>query len=222
MTHHTRLPVLIVAVLMLLAISGGTASAATPARTAAAAVTGEFAGNAGHLAGIGLSTNGRRVIAYLCNGKRRHISLAQWFRGPVTRNHIDITNAKGTRLAATATAHAITGTVTLKDGRSAHFTARVITHPGHYHYYGLFRSEETFKGVHYLGGWIFVPRRLVGAPAGTPRTQPGPPFLPRDGGAGIINERTGALIVSPRLHKGTVTVPGLGKFRLTACRQAHC
>ncbi len=130
MTRLRRSPVLIVAALTLLAIGGGTAAAATRTPTAAALVQGEFAGNAGHLAGIGVSTNGRRVIAYLCNGTSRHISLAQWFTGPVTRNRIDITNAHGTHLVATASAYAITGTVTLKDGRSAHFTARLIAHPG--------------------------------------------------------------------------------------------
>jgi hypothetical protein len=220
MMHLRRSPVLIVVIFVLLAVCGGTVSAATSARTAAAVVKGEFGGNAGHLAGISLSTNGRQAIAYLCNGTFRHVSLAEWFHGPVTRDRIDITNSDGARLVATASALAITGTVTLKDGRSAHFTARLIVDAGEY--FGLFRSEETFKGVHYLGGWIFVPRGLVSALAGTPSTQPGPPFLPREGGAGIINERTGALIVSPPRHKGTVTVPGLGRFRLTACRDGHC
>jgi hypothetical protein len=144
MTHLRRSPVLLVAVLLLLAIGGGPVSAATtPARAAAAVVKGEFAGNAGHLAGIALSTNGRQVIAYVCNGTFRHVSLAQWFHGRVTRDRIDITNAGGARLVAKVSAHAITGTVTLKGGRSAHFTARLIPHPGNY--FGLFRSEKTVR-----------------------------------------------------------------------------
>ena len=70
-------PVLIVVSIMLLAACGGTAfsssvshtPAAAPTATAAALVKGEFAGAAGSLAGVGLSTNGRQVIAYLCDGK---------------------------------------------------------------------------------------------------------------------------------------------------------
>lgn len=137
MTHLTRSPILIVAI-MLLAACDGTASpspvthtpAAAPAATAAALVKGEFAGDAGRLAGIGLSTNGRQVIAYLCNGTGQHVSLAQWFQGPVTSTGIDITNAHGAHLVATVSAHAIIGAVTLTDGRSAPFTARLIPDPG--------------------------------------------------------------------------------------------
>lgn len=91
---------------------------------------GEFAGDAGSLAGIGLSANGRQVTAYLCNGTSRHVSLAQWFKGPVTSNGIDITDAHGAHLVATVSAQAITGTVALKDGRPAPFTARLIPDPG--------------------------------------------------------------------------------------------
>jgi len=46
--------------------------------------------------------------------------------------------------------------------------------------------------------------------------------VPR-GADAIINEQTGALIVSPPLtNTVSVTVPGLGTFRLTHCLQAHC
>lgn len=197
--------------------------------TAAALVKGEFAGDAGRLAGIGLSTNGRQVIAHLCNGTGQHVSLAQWFQGPVTSTGIDITNAHGAHLVATVSAHAILGAVTLTDGRSAPFTARLIPDPGSG--YGLFRSEETFNGVRCLGGWIFTPLRLASARTGT-GTQasltsvmvPMPVCCPpRAGGAGIINEQTGALIVSPLAGStASVTIPGLGTFRLTPCREAQC
>jgi hypothetical protein len=153
-----RGPVLIVAVSMLLAACGGTAasvnhSAAAIPTTSTALVKGEFVGDAGGLAGIALSTNGQQVIAYLCDGDAHQLSLAEWFRGPVTSSGIDITNAHGAHLVAAVSAQAITGTVTLKDGRSAAFSARLLLDPGSD--YGLFRSEETFNGVQYLGGWIF-------------------------------------------------------------------
>jgi hypothetical protein len=46
---------------------------------------------------------------------------------------------------------------------------------------------------------------------------------PNPGAAGIINEQTGALIIShPVDNIVSVTVPNLGTFRLTPCRQAQC
>jgi hypothetical protein len=222
-----------VAIITLLAAAcGGTASpaahTAAPAATTAARVKGEFVG-ADHLAGIALSTNGRQVIAYFCNGTFRHISLAEWFTGLVTSTGIDITNAHGARLVATVTAQAITGTVTLKDGTSAPFTARVIPHPGSGKY-GLFRSEETFNGVRYLGGWMFNPVPLASARTGTgtEATLAGLMVsmptccIPDAGGDGIINEQTGALIVTPPVDGASVTVPNVGTFQLTPCRKARC
>ena len=235
MTHLTRRPVLIFAFILLLTACGGTASSssvthtptAAPTATAAALVRGEFAGDAGSLAGIGLSTNGRQVIAYLCDGEPQHISLAQWFQGPVTSTGIDITNAHGAHLVAAVSAQAITGTVTLKDGRSAPFTARLISAPGSD--YGLFRSEETFNGVHYLGGWIIPPPQLASARAGTGTEAslasvmvPMPVCCVPNERGGILDERTGALIVSPPFDGVSVTVPDVGTFLLTPCREAQC
>ena len=139
--------------------------------------------------------------------------------------------AHGAHLVATVTAQAITGTVTLKDGRSAPFTARLLPDPGRT--YGLFRSEQTFHGVRYLGGWILNPpsfasaRVGAGASAGVSLTAallPDPVgFHPLRGGIGIINEQTGALIVSPLLDNlVSVTVPGVGTFPLTHCLRARC
>jgi hypothetical protein len=244
MTHIKCSPVLIVAASLLLAACGGTASsssvthtpAAAPTATAAALVKGEFVGDAGQLAGIALSTNGQQVIAYLCDGGYQHVSLAEWFKGPVTSTGIDITNAHGVHLVATVSAQAITGTVTLTDGTSAPFTARLLPAPGRI--YGLFRSEETFHGVRYLGGWIFNPPHFASARTGTGTSSvsltsvmvPMPVCcnpccngLGRVEGVGIINEQTGKLVVSPLVEKlASVTVPGLGTFQLTLCREAQC
>ena len=170
-----------------------------------------------------------QVIAYMCDGTGQHVSLAEWFKGPVTSNGIDITNAHGAHLAATVSAQAITGTVTFKDGRSAPFTARLLPDPGTG--YGLFRSEETFHGVRYLGGWIFNPPHFASARTGTgtqasltSKVLPMPHCCdPNPGAAGIINEQTGALIISPPVDNiASVTVPDLGTFQLTPCREAQC
>jgi hypothetical protein len=231
-------PILILAFIILLAACGSTASSVTPAAssatptaTAAALVKGEFAGDAGQLAAIGLSTNGRQVTAYLCNGTARHVSLEQWFTGPVTSNDINITNAHGAHLVATTSAQAITGTVTLKDGRSSPFTARLLP-PGSP--YGLYRSEETFNGVHYLGGFI-VNRQAFGSPPAGSQASLAAAVFPLMIGpepewrGGIINEQTGALIAVPPMSASppmgtqfTATVPGLGTFLLTQCHAAHC
>jgi hypothetical protein len=236
MPHLTRSPVLIAGVILLLAACGSTApsSPATHSPTAAtpaALVRGEFVGDAGQLAGIALSTNGRQVVAYICDGNARYLSLAEWFKGPVTSTGIDITNAHGVHLTATVRAQAITGTVTLKDGTQVAFTAHLLPAPGSD--YGLFRSEETFDGVHFLGGWIFNPPHFASARTG-PGTSgislasvmfPMPTCCLPEGnirGAGIINEQTGALIKSPTVDGVSVTVPGLGVFRLTPCREARC
>jgi hypothetical protein len=45
---------------------------------------------------------------------------------------------------------------------------------------------------------------------------------PADRGDGIIDEQTGALIKSPPVDGDSVTVPGLGTFQLTPCREAQC
>ena len=174
------------------------------------------------------------MIAYLCDGDAHQLSLAEWFNGPVTGTGtgIDITNAHGAHLVAAVTAQAITGSVTLQDGRSASFTARLLPDPGRDNY-GLFRSEETFNGVRYLGGWIFNPPHFADFRTGT-GTQASGVYLdsvmvpmpvccaPDDRGAGIINEQTGALIKSPPVDGDSVTVPGLGTFQLTPCREAQC
>jgi hypothetical protein len=238
-THLNRSPVLIVTLIFLLAACGSTASSssatqtptAAPTATAATLVKGEFVGDAGRLAGIALSTNGQQVIAYLCDGNAQYLSLAEWFKGPVTSSGIDITNAHGAHLVAAVSAPAITGTVTLKDGRSVAFTARLLPDPGSD--YGLFRSEETFNGVHYLGGWIFNPPHFASARTGTGTSGisltsemvPMPTCCLPNGnirGAGIINEQTGALIKSPSVDGVSVTVPDLGTFQLTPCREAQC
>jgi hypothetical protein len=239
MTRYARGPVLIVAAILLLVACGTAAPSSsgthTPTVATPALVKGEFVGTAGHLAGIALSTNGVQVIAYLCNGGYQYVSLAEWFKGPVTGSGIDITSAHGVHLVATVSARAITGTVSLKDGTSAPFTARLLPDPRRI--YGLFRSEETFDGVRYVGGWIFNPPHFASAWKGkgisgvslTSVILPMPtcclPCCNEHGaeGVAIIDEQTGKLIVSPVVENlASVTVPSLGTFQLTPCREAQC
>jgi hypothetical protein len=194
-------------------------------------VKGEFVGDAGHLAGIGLSTNGQQVIAYLCNGTARHVTLEQWFSGPVTSTGIDISNSHGAHLVATVTAQDIAGTVTLADGRSLPFTARLLP-PGSP--YGLYRSEGAFNGMHYLGGFIVDRRAFASPPAGSKASLTAAVYPLMIGPepewrGGIIDEQTGTLIPVPPLMTSpptgapfSVSVPGVGTFQLSHCHQAQC
>ncbi len=227
MLHLKRSPMLILSLAILLVACGSMPSSVLPTATTAALMKGEFVGDASNLAGIALSTNGQRVIAYVCDGTDKHISLAEWFSGPVTNNGIDLTNAHGAHLVAALSAQAITGTVTLKDGRSAPFTARLLPHPGSD--YGLFRSEQTMGGVRYLGGWMFNPAGFARISVGgedylASALVPFPTCcIPDAGGFGIINEQTGALIFGPFPDSFTnATIPHLGTFRLTPCRLGQC
>ena len=218
MTHPERSPVLIGALIMLLAACGGTASSAgtpaastaTPVATVAALVRGEFAGHTGAV-GIALSTNGTQVVAYICNGTPKSVTLAQWFSGPVTDGTIAITNLHGTHLAATVTATAITGTITFKNGSATAFTANLVKG----YVYGLYRSEETYNGTQYLAGWI------ISDPTG-PCCCIGVSHDRIEGG--ILVVKTGALIPSPMLTTNTasVTVPGVGTFKPARCVQSEC
>ena len=213
----------LLALAMLLAACGSTTSSATSTVTPTP-VKGEFVESLS-LGGFALSTDGQQVIAYLCDGTPAHLSLAEWFKGTVTKNTLDITNAHGSHLVATLTPQEVTGTITLKDGRSSALAAHSIPNPGSDS--GLVRSEQTFNGVRYLGGWILPPAGFASAPLG------GEDFLagalvpsitccnPEDRG-GIINEQTGALILTPDFNGDSVTVAKLGTFRLTLCRLGAC
>lgn len=228
MKHLKRNTGLILALLLVLTMGlsacGSTASSVTPTATAPTLVKGEFVGNPS-LGAFALSTDGQQVIAYLCDGTVAHLSVAEWFKGTVTKNRIDITNAHGSHLVAALTPQAVTGTIILKDGHSSPLTAHSIPNPGSD--YGLVRSEETFNGVRYLGGWILPPPATAGAPLGGEDFLAGAlvPFItccnPEDRG-GITNEQTGALILTPDFDGDSVTVANLGTFRLTQCRLGAC
>ena len=96
---------LLFALTMLLAACGSNTSSATPTL-----VKGEFVEYL-NLGDFGLSTDGQQVIAYLCDGNVAHLSVAEWFKGTVTKNSIDITNAHGSHLVAALTPQAVTGTM---------------------------------------------------------------------------------------------------------------
>ena len=213
--------------LLLAADDRATASGMTTSPTALP-VNGEFVGHIGSLADFGLSTDGQTVIAYLCDGTDVQLSLAEWFKGPVTNNSVDITNAHGFHLIATLTPQAATVTITLTDGSSLTFDAPSVPDPAST--VGLYRSEQTINGVLFLGGWINPPMIPTSA-----SMEPHSVLvsdlhfvtccIPTEHGA-IVNEQTGALLLSPPIanfsDQMSLDVPDVGTFTLRLCRQGQC
>ena len=122
----------------------------------------------------------RETLAYVCDGT----SIAQWFRGPAGPEALALTAEGGARLNATLTPAAVTGTVTLADGRAFDFTATPATGEA-----GLYRAHETLDGVEHVAGWVVLPdgqqRGAITAGGRTlpaPRLTPATPTVPVGGG----------------------------------------
>ena len=204
---------MLLALTLLLAACGGStySPAPTPTATSASDVKGDFAGVTNSVNFISLSTDGPLLVAYVCDGTpTHHITLAQWFKGVVTRNVVSLTAKGGAHLVATLSAQSATGTVTLANGKSFSFTTHALASQKDA---GLFRSEQTVGKARYLAGWVLPP----GPAAAEAAAQAG----------GIINEQTGAVLPAPVLTSqdiaaGQVMVPGLGMFPLTRCSLGKC
>lgn len=91
----------------------------------------------------------REVRAYLCDAG----DLMVWFRGMMSGNALNLTAANGTRLEATLTGGAATGTATLPDGRSLTLTAPAAT--GVSDLYTLrVGADGSFNGASERGGRV--------------------------------------------------------------------
>src|SRR5579883_1920103 len=121
----------------------------------------EYVGHAAsENAWIGLSTTGKRAVAFVTDGSEGHApTFAQWFRGSVNNGVFDANaNAQnGTdRLQARVNGSDATGTVTLANGKSINFTANPVVPMNQTA--GLYRSEHTFNNQRYVAGWIVMPQ----------------------------------------------------------------
>jgi hypothetical protein len=224
----------------ILAACGGSTPSSAPGPTSAPAtkVSGEFAAQYAPDVGahiyVGLSTDGQQVIAYACDGDLdRPITFAQWFKGSVTNNSVNLTNANGAHLVANLTSRAATGTVTLPTGRSFSFNPPAITDPASKA--GLYRSEPTIGGVSYLAGWVITEptwkylSTTASVSAGLALVEVPLRNWCADccAGGGILNEQTKQLRTAPQfthddLTSGQVVVSDLGTFKLILCRQGTC
>ncbi len=160
----------------------------TPGATSTATIgeRGTYLGKAsGQNAWIGLSSTGKRFIAFVTDGSQDHApTFAQWFRGSLSNNVADAT-ATGKngqdRLQAMLTGTQASGTVTLASGKSFPFTATAVSSasapltptttvtPSSGASAGLYRGDRMINGEHYVAGWIVMPQN-VGATPGVPGT----------------------------------------------------
>ena len=108
---------------------------------------------------VGLSTTGKRMVAFVTDGSQDHKpTFAQWFRSAVTNGTVDATATAKTgadRLQAMLTSDTATGTVTFGSGKSLAFTANAV--PTSDPTAGLYRSEHVVNNQHYIAGWIILP-----------------------------------------------------------------
>ena len=163
----------------------------TPGSTSTA-TTGEkgtYLGKAsGQDAWIGLSSTGKRFIAFVTDGSQDHSpTFAQWFRGSINNNVADATaTAKDgqDRLQAMLNGTKATGTVTLASGKSIPFTANAASStgtrfepsstatPSSGESAGLYRAARVINGEHYVAGWIVMPENASATPgtSNTPET----------------------------------------------------
>jgi len=245
--HWPALLALLLSLVLLLSACGSSTTAPTSTPSASSAsVTGTFTGVATQTGGsvkayVGLVSDGQQFLAYLCDGRVNgsQITVAQWFKGAVSHNAIQVTNATGSQLVANLAAQSVSGTVTLSDGRTFSFQASLLASsspvgPNH-DVPGLYRDAETFGGVPYLAGTVVLSQQTTLAPSPSLADlaarlvvfAPIPPPRVSGGGGGIINEQTGALHLLPKLAQGVhdgvqVSVLNLGTFTLHLCQQPQC
>ncbi|HEX7736376.1 MAG TPA: hypothetical protein VF458_16095 [Ktedonobacteraceae bacterium] len=108
---------------------------------------------------LGLSTSGKRMVAFVTDGSQDHPpTFAQWFRGSVKDGMVDASapaKAGTDRLKATLKDNTATGTITLTGGKSIDFTANAI--PASDQTAGLYRGEHEINKQSYVAGWIVLP-----------------------------------------------------------------
>jgi hypothetical protein len=214
----------------------GPVATVTPASASPAAAAAGLAGNYiweadGVL--VAISTNGSQVLAYICNGNPdTKLTFADWFHGTLTGTHALLANPNGAHLNLYVHPWVADGEVTLENGDVHPFAAAPVSSdsdPAE-----LLRSEESFGGVTYLGGWI-VPPTSGDDPAGpaggayTGAASGANEERCKDDCAGgaLIAVATGSLLAPPPLTGGDISqgqesVPDIGTFVFTVCNRGKC
>ena len=171
-------------------IVGGAYGAAHPTAVEAASTAQRDSSYVGEVSGIdafvGIVSNGSRVTAYVCDSE----TIAEWFRGAVTGDTVELTSAGGARLVAQLSGDTASGTFHTVDGREFAFSASLTTGRDSA---GLYRAVRPMEGSDAVGGWIVrSDGSLRGAIVHNGEINPSPSFVifassistDRDDGAG--------------------------------------
>ena len=134
--------VLLMVGLVLAACAGAPPTAQQPTGDLVAIWAGKVEGTD---AFIGIVSNGKDVMAYVCDGK----TISQWFQGQVNGDKLDL-SAGNAKLQTQLTRDTTSGSVTLANGQFK-FTATRTTGDA-----GLYRSDETINNEKWVGGWIVL------------------------------------------------------------------
>ena len=137
---------------------------ATPAGDAPA--RGNYTGKVDEQeASVAVTVRDGHAIAYVCDGKK----IEAWLQGSTTGGKLDLRDARGSRLIATAGAKSVTGTV-VTGGKTWNFTAALAAKPA-----GLYRAAAKVRGKAAKVGWIVQPD---GSQVGILTTDDGPASAP--------------------------------------------
>ena len=127
--------------------------------------TGRSSGNEVALA---IATEGRKAVAYVCNGQ----TIEAWLQGSVNGNQVTLAGKNGTSLTGSLSGLALFGTVTPAAGLSFPFSAELSPRPA-----GVYQARITVNGLATRIGWTVLPdgTQLGVAVAGQAR-HPAPPL----------------------------------------------
>jgi len=127
--------------------------------------TGRSSGNEVALA---IATEGRKAVAYVCNGQ----TIEAWLQGSVNGSQVTLAGNNGTSLTGSLSGLALFGTVTPAAGLNFPFSAELSPRPA-----GVYQARITVNGLATRIGWTVLPdgTQLGVAVAGQAR-HPAPPL----------------------------------------------
>jgi hypothetical protein len=159
-TASTTARILLVVAAAMAALAGcsseGSKDAATPPTSSASTATQSYVGRAaGSEAFVGVVVDGKRVLAYVCDGVPGDPvgttpTVQAWFNGTSDGSSVDVSQPAG-RLQLQLTDAAMTGTLTLAGGRTLAVTGQPTTGDA-----GLYRAEAAASGGQAVAGWILA------------------------------------------------------------------
>ena len=143
------------AVALLAACSSDRSDEAAPTVTSAAETHTYVGRAAASEAFVGIVVDGRRVLAYVCDGVPGEPvgttpTVQAWFNGESNGGSVDVSQPAG-RLQLQLTDSSMSGTVTLSDGRVLPVTGETTTGDA-----GLYRAETAGPGGPAVAGWILA------------------------------------------------------------------